>query len=313
MSHSDPSGLFTVSGVTFYDTAQFSIQSINKKGEAYGKAKLLKRDAPTLDFKYSPFQVDIVKTESPQRIFSEYEVPKDSKLLEEIEVRATRIVDEDVDYRIKRPYGKPDFVLTSKDLTLGYGNLLYTLPGKIPGLVVREVLNNEEGPKWVVYLQRSVSMEFPPEVLVTVNNAIVGGSPASILGAIDPNNVESVEVKRGINVLYGFYGGAGILAIYTKDGSNIVKDTKHLSTIKVPGYARSRRFKSPDYSDPTADHPVDYRALVYWNPEVITNDRTGEAVVSFYATDLQGRYRIVVEGVAQNGKPVRSVSFIEVD
>ena len=57
----------------------------------------------------------MVNTDLPQRIFSEYEVPKNSTLLDMIEVRATRLPMEDTDYRVRRPYGKPDAVLTSKD------------------------------------------------------------------------------------------------------------------------------------------------------------------------------------------------------
>ena len=84
--------------------------------------------------------------------------------------------------------------------------------------------------------------------------------------------------------------------------------------IKVPGYTPSRKFRFPDYEDPKTDaSQADYRSLLYWNPEVRTNYKTGSATVSFYAADLPGRYRVVVEGVTQNGDPVRCVSFIEVD
>jgi hypothetical protein len=61
------------------------------------------------------------------------------------------------------------------------------------------------------------------------------------------------------------------------------------------------------------EHPADYRSLLYWNPEVITNEKTGTTTVSFYATDLPGNYRIVAEGVDQRGRPVRCVNFVEVD
>lgn len=313
MTHADPTGRFVVRDITFYDSAEFAVQSINKKGEPYGRGKLLERDRPALDFTAPALHAEIISTDLPQRIFSEYEVPKNSTLLEMIEVRATRLPMEDTDYRVRRPYGKPDAVLTAKDLNTGYGNLLLTLPGKIPGLIVRQMNANDEPSRWVVYLNRGVSLMYPQEVLVMVNNALVGGSPADILSAINPENVESVELKKGVNVLYGFYGGNGILAIYTKDGSKIQKDRPTVPSIKVDGYSRSRRFKAPDYADPQTEQTVDYRSLVYWNPSLVTDAETGTATVSFYATDLQGKYRITVEGVGQYGKPIRGIAFVTID
>ena len=180
-------------------------------------------------------------------------------------------------------------------------------------LIVRQMNANDEPSRWVVYLNRGVSLMYPQEVLVMVNNALVGGSPADILSAINPENVESVELKKGVNVLYGFYGGNGILAIYTKDGSKIQKDRPSVPSIKVDGYNRARRFKAPDYSDPQTEQQVDYRSLVYWNPLLDTDSETGSTTISFYATDLQGKYRITVEGVGQNGKPIRGIAFVTID
>ena len=135
--------------------------------------------------------------------------------MKEVVVRADEINDKE-NYRIKRPYGKPDHILYAKDINASYGNLLQTLPGKVPGLVVRFVHNEGEQPRWMVYLQRQGSILNPQEVLVTVNDAVMSGTPAQIIGSIDPSIVETIEVKNGINVLYGSSGGSGIVAIYTR-------------------------------------------------------------------------------------------------
>ena len=251
----------------------------------------------------------------PQRILSDYEAPKGTRLLQEVEIKSTKIEEQHkADYRVKRPYGKPDYVLKAKDINAAYGNLLLTLPGKIPGLVVREVNNDGEGTKWVVYIQRQMSVAFPAEVLVMINNAIVSGSPASILGAIDPNTVESIEVKLGMNVLYGSVGGNGIVAVYTKNGVEGTGKSKTISLVKVPGYARPRKFSSPDYSISWTDtSKIDYRSTIYWNPNVVTDSKTGTATISFFAADLPGKYRVVAEGVLENGEPIRCIYFVEVN
>ena len=136
----------------------------------------------------------------------------------------------------------------------------------------------------------------------------MSGTPAQIIGSVDPSTIETIEVKNGINVLYGSSGGSGIVAIYTKTGlanEQIEQDAK-FSQLKVPGYARARSFRSPDYGDPSTDRSQDdFRSTIYWNPTITTDPNTGKASVSFYAADLEGTYRIIAEGISQDGEPMR--------
>jgi hypothetical protein len=296
-------GIFLQTGLDFYDTATFSVKSDKAKNSPYGKIELLPREIPPMNFKISATPITVQSTQSQQRIISEYEVPSDARMLEGVEVKASRIEEQQQkDYRVKRPFGQPDYVLTAKDINTSYGNLLFSLQGKIPGLIVRQTDGG-----WVVYLQRSLSISNPAEVLVTVNDNVVGGSPGTVLGSIDPNTVESIEVKKGVNVLYGSFGGNGILAVYTKQGADPdLNTTSNFQTIKIAGYSSSRKFKFPDYDNKDTDTKVaDYRSTIYWNPNVVTNVQTGSATVSFFAADLPGTYRIVGEGILQNGEPVR--------
>ena len=61
-------------------------------------------------------------------------------------------------------------------------------------------------------------------------------------------------------------------------------------------------FLAPDYSvihDSSLITP-DFRNLLYWNPEVIT-DENGTAHVSFYTSDAISEYRMVVQGLTGDG------------
>ncbi len=319
VAESDEKGNFSVSGFSFQDTTDFSIQGVGVKGATFGKVELLGRAIPPMDFNEIGYRLDFEKTEMPQRI--QYKPSPSAKMLKEVEIKASRIEEEyTIEYRIKRPYGKPNYVLKAKDINASYGNLLYALPGKFPGLVVRQAWNpgNDAGGRWVVYLLKNAagSLSSPPEVLVTVNDCFVGGTPADILGAIDPATVESVELKTGVNVLYGAAGFGGILSVYTRQGvsEEEAKVKKNIPIVKVPGYSKSTRFEFPDHSNPRTEVAVaDYRSLLYWNPDVRTGPKTGMTTVSFFASDLPGRYRVVAEGVTQQGKPVRCVTFIEIE
>ena len=308
---SDENGIFSVSGLNFYESASFSIQAVGEKGKTYGNAVLVPRDIPGMNFKLPDNPLRILPAPTVQRINSSNELPAQSKLLNEVVVQTTK----PEDIRKRRPYGKPDYVLKSKDFNTAYGNLLLALPGKFPGLVIRQI----PGGNWVVYVQRAAtaSINNPKEVLVMVNDVAAGGTPADILGSINPANVETVELKSGINVMYGSLSGSGVLSVYTKSGLLTDDDSqpvKNLTVVKIEGYSKPREFPSTDYSDSKRDASAnDFRSLIYWNPRVETKVQDGMASVSFYAADLPGFYQATVEGITPGGKPIRHVHFIEVE
>ena len=305
-SQSDEKGMFTINGLNHYDTAVFLLKSDKAIDKPYGKVELLPREGAAIQFAPQPINIQLLPNKVAKRTVTEYELPSDARLLSEVVVRADEINDKD-NYRLKRPYGKPDHILYAKDINASYGNLLQTLPGKIPGLVVRFVHNEGEQPRWMVYLQRQGSILYPQEVLVTVNDAVMSGTPAQIIGSIDPNIIETIEVKNGINVLYGSSGGSGIVAIYTRRDiatEDVKKDPK-FSQLKVPGYAPARPFRFPDHGNPATDQSQDdFRSTIYWNPYITTDPNTGKSSVSFYAADLEGTYRVIAEGISQSGEPM---------
>ena len=310
LAAADDQGSFSLNGLQFYDSADFSIKSDRAKDKPYGKVELLSRDTPIIDFKKSDYSVAVVKTGTAQRLISEYEVPKENHLLEAVEIKAKRIEESaEPDYRVRRSYGSPNYVLKAKDINTSYGNLLMALQGKFPGLII-----SGSG----VYTARAItsSLSNAQQVLVTINDAIMGGDPGTLLSTINPSTVESVELTTRINPLYGSAGAFGVLSVYTKfDFSEDNKGVEqNFQLIRIAGYTTPKPFRSPDYDSPKTDRTkTDYRATIYWNPEVAVEGKTGSARISFFAADLPGRYRIVGEGVTQNGEPIRCVYFIEVD
>ncbi|MBY0434289.1 MAG: hypothetical protein K2U26_09285, partial [Cyclobacteriaceae bacterium] len=61
----------------------------------------------------------------------------------------------------------------------------------------------------------------------------------------------------------------------------------------------------------STDTTPDFRTTVFWKPDVVTGV-DGKASLSFFAADLETRYRIIVEGVTDAGVPFRQVSYVEV-
>jgi len=66
-------------------------------------------------------------------------------------------------------------------------------------------------------------------------------------------------------------------------------------TLRPLPVMHAKEFYSPKYTVSAKDQIPDYRATVYWSPEIVT-DRFGKAKVSFYTADIPGSYTLNVQG-----------------
>ncbi len=298
-------GYFQLTGLQFGDTTTFSFKSDQAKNYPFGKVEILPAEAvPAINFPETT-QIEIEHTGEAQRLISEYEVPKDTKMLEAVTIKASRVEQE---VKPIRMYGAGDYSIPENSVKVGYPNLLYTLVG-YPGLYVSP---GQGIVKFVRSMNQSVFNAKSP--LVVVNDVPMQGDAGEVLSLLDPANVSSIEVFRRVKPIFGSEGAFGVISVYTKNGllgtKNII--TPNFQQIRLRGFSDSRLFKSPNYSNPSIG-PIqpDYRATLYWNPDVdISSD---VATVSFFSSDLPGIYRIIIEGVLSNGEPVRVVKLIEVE
>ena len=77
------------------------------------------------------------------------------------------------------------------------------------------------------------------------------------------------------------------------------------------GYVKERQFYAPKYTTADSKNTNDYRTTIYWNPAV-TVDATGKATLNYYNADGDGRYKVVVEGLANDGNVGRSIYYYQV-
>ena len=146
------------------------------------------------------------------------------------------------------------------------------------------------------------------------SNEIIGNSPLYLIDGVpvfDPSiilNLEPASVKKISVVSSKYYYGDivfdGILDIQTHDNKfeNVAK-LKTAIRQKPENAGCSAVFTSPRYdSEKTADSRIpDYRNTLYWNPEIITDNR-GTAAFSFYTSDDTDYFDIIVEGITYNGQ-----------
>jgi hypothetical protein len=93
--------------------------------------------------------------------------------------------------------------------------------------------------------------------------------------------------------------------------SNIIENKTGFAV--VTGYTPVREFYAPRYAgDKIADYAAsDFRSTLYWNPDVKLDKSHRKTKLVFYNNDVSNKFRIVVEGMNQEGKLTRIEELIK--
>ena len=73
------------------------------------------------------------------------------------------------------------------------------------------------------------------------------------------------------------------------------------------GYDIPLAFKTPAIKS----NLPDYRSTLYWNP-LIKTDENGNATISFRTSDVDGRYKVTIEGMTSEGEIFRIIKLLTV-
>lgn len=121
-------GSFEVGGFNFYDSARIFYSTVTDSDEMEkGQVKIQVRERP--DFSIGLLNlpsIKLVTTDLPQRIISEFEIPQDARVLDELVIRGEKTSGQS---QYKSTYGRPDFVLEESNINKAYPNILYSLFG----------------------------------------------------------------------------------------------------------------------------------------------------------------------------------------
>ncbi|MBP6430871.1 MAG: hypothetical protein KA319_03810 [Ferruginibacter sp.] len=99
----------------------------------------------------------------------------------------------------------------------------------------------------------------------------------------------------------GVSGNGSALAIYTKKGGGTTTKTG-LTDVFVEGFSPTKEFFSPNYEDANNNINIDERSTLYWNPYLNTDENNNEIKFSFYNSDKAKQFKIIIEGILENGK-----------
>jgi len=131
--------------------------------------------------------------------------------------------------------------------------------------------------------------------------------------AYDPLKVRKLEVMlRRYFLGSSLFDGILNWSTYNGDFDSYELDP-HAVVIDYEGLQLQREFYSPGYETmkQVSGHLPDFRNLLYWAPDILAG-KEGTRQLSFYTSDITGKYAIVVQGLTKEGVAGSAVTFFEV-
>lgn len=190
-----------------------------------------------------------------------------------------------------------DQVLTGREIGMGCARFIDCLKGRLMGVrFASDIPYSTRNGKQMEVMLDGIAIPDPAKLLVELNG----------------NDVQSIEVIRGAKAgSLGGLSGNGVIFITTKKGDEPVEGYSasrvgnNFVYYRPKGAYQARVFYSPRYDAKTNTKLADLRTTIFWKPEVLTTD--GKAAIEFSNAGTKGTYRVVIEGIGDNGNIGRQV------
>lgn len=224
------------------------------------------------------------------------------KILDEVVIQKKKSRVEELEERYVNSYFAGGYALQF-DLTDGplpnpHQDALTYLRSRVPGLSIAYNLGEPVG---AFRREGRVSLYLNE---VSVDAAMLKTFPLSDIAYIKVFNPPFVASGNGEK------GGA--ISIYLRKGADINYTSKGLPTNTLAGYSLVREFYNPEYEAPkNIESPTDRRTTLYWNPEILFQPGTNTAKIIFYNNDVSNGFKVVVEGMTNQGKLLQMFQSIK--
>jgi hypothetical protein len=129
----------------------------------------------------------------------------------------------------------------------------------------------------------------------------------------DPLKIKRIDlINRQYALGYHTYSGLINLTTYHGDLEGVVLDP-HAMVLDYPGIPERREFFQRQYEteEQVSSRMPDYRTLLYWSPQIKSGVEVKKQL-SFYTSDLPGKYALVLQGLSDHGLPGSQVVFFTV-
>ncbi|HMI08494.1 MAG TPA: hypothetical protein VK528_13175, partial [Flavobacterium sp.] len=176
--------------------------------------------------------------------------------------------------------------------------------------VVLEMYSKKNGSKYSIHLRNNT---MDPEVygmpLVLVDGLLV--QDTNEIYDYGANNIYKVSLINEPYV-YGPRTFSGVANFTTINNDYETKATgDFIKKVEIPRPSVRKQYFNPQYTSADTNSRIpDYRQQLLWQPEITL--RNNDNTLSFYTSDISGKFEIVLEGFSENGDPVSIKDFIEV-
>ncbi|HEY4324070.1 MAG TPA: hypothetical protein VGN20_08790 [Mucilaginibacter sp.] len=289
----DDKGFFRFSNLEFADTTKFILQAVNTKGKDNTKLRYEKYQTIGVSpienvdgTAVGKFQYAYIENAKAEQLHS-----IKGKLLKEVFINDKKVKHYPSNGNFIEPESA-DQLVTSDDLE------------RLRGLKLSEITAQKFccGPAMGHGLIVVDGMSMPPGFSID---------------DLNPNDIETIGAVYYANAsIYGVRGGRGVWLITTKRGKG--SDSKDIASVGIlpitaKGFYKAREFYSPKYDSPNlANNHPDFRSTIFWKPELVT-DKDGNTSFEYYNADGTGTYKIVVEGIDNEGNLGRQVYRYKVE
>ncbi len=300
----DANGKFFLDSLVFFEKNRLLFADVRGKKSQYIDVYL---DTDTLHRKFSvPASMNTMipgAIRNDQPIWQmDYDaiLKANGLMMEGVTVKAKRkTAMEEVDDRYTTGLFSGDAVraidLVNNDEANPYRNIFDYLQSKVPGMMIFQ-----DGFDYNIFYRQGASVSSMGNIPMTLFLDEVP-TDASYIAAIPANQVALVKVYSSFAAADGNAPG-GVLAIYTKKGKDYVNTSGFANHTAYNGYSVIREFYAPDYSSNKQNGSVDNRITLDWRPAILVNAIAPTIPFSFYNNDRTKTFRVVIEGMTQDGK-----------
>ncbi len=175
-------------------------------------------------------------------------------------------------------------------------NIFDYLNFRVPGLQVL----NDFGEYSIYYRQGPTASAMGAIPMTLYLDEIL--TDASFISSIPADQVAMIKVFSSFIGAVG-NGAGGVLAIYTKKGSDLYNSSSSNDNASYQGFSVVKEFYSPNYEvEPAAGNKTDNRITLLWQPHIFKSGESPKIPIVFFNNDRTKQFRVVVEGMTLDGK-----------
>ena len=300
MTRTDSLGRFRFDGFEYPDTTSYVVQALRPKGSNFNLELTVDRDSfPPNVVHFPAFLPNVTDTAYENFVNRSYERNPILRtvLLDEVKVTA-----------LKKEFSYSLFasnIIEEKDIKESSGATIVDLLMRVSGI------RRANMGKSVLIRGPFESYGYPNLII----DKIVYEADYD-LTSIYLEDVERIEVYKGATAVIFGPTGSGALVITTKRGKYDPnkKDIRyHISDFRPLGFQRPAQMYTPVYETEEArrSQASDLRPTLYWKG----NGRTGKDGTdrfSFYSSDSDASYTVILEGVTKEGRLIHEMREISI-